>query len=150
MKARRSCGDPAGAACGVRGHHTFEARAGHHLAPLVLSSGANIFERLAGGFTLVALGEDQEPAAAFQAAAADLRMPLQVIADTFDGQRAAYGQHFILIRPDQHVAWTGNNPPADAAAVLRRAMGGAASQASGHTARSGGHPAAGRMGQEKC
>src|SRR6202035_4871607 len=83
---------PPGAACGVRGHHTFEARAGHHQAPLVLSSGANIFERLAGGFTLIALGGDQEPAAAFQAAAADLRMPLQVIADSFDGQRAAYGQ----------------------------------------------------------
>jgi 2-polyprenyl-6-methoxyphenol hydroxylase-like FAD-dependent oxidoreductase len=145
---------PPGAACGVRGHHTFEARAGHHLAPLVLSSGANIFERLAGGFTLIALGGDQEPTAAFQAAAADLRMPLQVIADTFDGQRAAYGQRFILIRPDQHVAWTGNDPPADAAAVLRRAIGAAASQAAGaatgHTARSGGHPAAGRNGQEKC
>ena len=139
---------PPGAACGVRGHHTFEARAGHHLAPLVLSSGANIFERLAGGFTLIALGGDQEPTAAFQAAAADLRMPLQVIADTFDGQRAAYGQRFILIRPDQHVAWTGNDPPADAAAVLRRAIGAAAAGAA--TGRSGGHPAAGRNGQEKC
>jgi 4-hydroxyisophthalate hydroxylase len=139
---------PPGAACGVRGRHTFEARAGHHLAPLVLSSGANIFERLAGGFTLIALGGEQEPAAAFQAAAADLRMPLQVIADTFDGQRAAYGQRFILIRPDQHVAWTGNDPPADAAAVLRRAIGAAAAGAA--TGRSGGHPAAGRNGQEKC
>jgi 2-polyprenyl-6-methoxyphenol hydroxylase-like FAD-dependent oxidoreductase len=119
---------PAGAACGVRGRHTFEARAGHHLAPVVLSSGASIFERLGGGFTLVALDGDQAVAAAFQAAAADLRMPLHVIADTFDGQRAAYGQRFILVRPDQHVAWTGNDPPADAAMVLRRAVGAAASQ----------------------
>jgi 4-hydroxyisophthalate hydroxylase len=112
-----------GSACGVRGQHTFEARAGHHLAPVVLSSGANIFERLASGFTLIALGGDQEPAAAFQAAATDLGIPLQVIADTFDGQRASYGQRFVLVRPDQHVAWTGNDPPADAAAVLRRAVG---------------------------
>ncbi len=116
------CG-PAGSACGVRGQHTFEARAGHHLAPLVLSSGANVFARLAGGFTLIALGGDQEPAAAFQAAAADLGIPLHVIMDTFAGQRAAYRQRFILVRPDQHVAWTGNDPPADAAAVLRRAVG---------------------------
>jgi 2-polyprenyl-6-methoxyphenol hydroxylase-like FAD-dependent oxidoreductase len=120
---------PAGAACGVRGRHTFEARAGHHLGPVVLSSGANIFERLAGGFTLIALGGDQDLAAAFQAAATDLGMPLQVIADTPDGQRATYGQRLILVRPDQYVAWTGNDPPADATAVLRRAIGAAASQA---------------------
>ena len=94
----------------VRGQHTFEARAGHHLAPVVLSSGASVFPRLAGGFTLLALGGDQEPAAAFQAAAADLGMPLQLIADTLDGQRSAYGQRFILVRPDQHVAWTGKRP----------------------------------------
>jgi 4-hydroxyisophthalate hydroxylase len=114
---------PAGSACGVRGHHTFEARAGHHLAPRALSSGASVFERLADGFTLIALGGDQEPAAAFQAAAAGLGVPLHVIADTFDGQRAAYGRRLILVRPDQHVAWTGNDPPADAAAVLARAVG---------------------------
>lgn len=89
----------------------------------MLSSGGNVFERLTGGFTLIALGGDQAPAAAFQAAAADLGMPLQVIADTLDGQRAAYGQRFILVRPDQYAAWTGNDPPADAAAVLRRAVG---------------------------
>jgi 4-hydroxyisophthalate hydroxylase len=117
---------PAGSACGVRGEHTFQARAGHHLAPAVLSCGANIFERLADGFTLIALGGDQEPAAAFLAAAADLGVPLHVVADTFAGPRAAYGQRFILVRPDQHVAWTGNGPPAAAAAVLRRAIGAAA------------------------
>jgi 4-hydroxyisophthalate hydroxylase len=116
---------PAGSACGVRGRHTFEARAGHHLAPVVLSSGHSIFERLAGGFTLVTLDGGREPAAAFQAAATDLAIPLRVIADTFDGPRAAYGQRFILVRPDQHVAWTGDDPPAEAAAVLRRAAGAA-------------------------
>ena len=56
-------------------------------------------------------------------------MPLQVIADTFDGQRAAYGHRLILVRPDQYVAWTGNDPPADATVVLRRAIGAAASYA---------------------
>jgi hypothetical protein len=97
----------------------------------VLSSGANIFERLADGFTLIALGGDQDPAAAFRAAATDLGTPLQVIADTLDGQRAAYGQRLILVRPDQYVAWTGNDPPADATAVLRKAVGAAASHATG-------------------
>ena len=49
------CG-PAGAVCGVRGEHSFQARAGHHLAPVVLSSGGNVFDRLDGGFTLITLG----------------------------------------------------------------------------------------------
>ncbi len=114
---------PAGAASGVRGQHTFEARAGHHLAPIALSSGANIFERLAAGFTLVSLAGDRQPAAAFQAAARELRMPLSVITDSFDGPRIAWGQRFILVRPDQYVAWTADGPPADPATVLRRAAG---------------------------
>ena len=114
---------PAGAVSGVRGQHMLEARAGHHLAPVLLSSGRNVFERLADGFTLLALGGDQEPAAAFQAAAADLGVPLHVIADTLAGPRAAYGKRFILVRPDQYVAWTADGPPADPAAVLTKAIG---------------------------
>ena len=117
---------PAGAVCGVRGEHSFQARAGHHLAPVALSSGGNVFDRLGGGFTLITLSGGPEPAAAFQAAAWHLGIPLHVIADTPDGPRAAYQQRFILVRPDQHVAWTGNDPPADAAAVLRRSAGGPA------------------------
>jgi len=111
-----------GSAGGVRGGHTFEARPGHHLAPAALSSGRNVFEQLGGGFTLIALGAD-EAGAAFQAAAGELRIPLRVITDTADGQRAAYRRRLILVRPDQHVAWTADAPPADAAAVLRRAVG---------------------------
>jgi hypothetical protein len=109
---------------GVRGQHTFEARPGHHLAPAVLSSGRNVFEHLGGTFTLIALTGDPGPAAAFQAAARTLRMPLQVVADTFDDLRASYRQRFILVRPDQYVTWTGNDPPADATALLRQAVGG--------------------------
>jgi hypothetical protein len=116
------CG-PAGAVGGVRGQHTFEARPGHHLAPAVLSSGRNVFEHLGGIFTLIALTGDPAPAAAFQAAARTLRMPLQVVADTFDDPRASYRQRFILVRPDQYVTWTGNDPPADATALLRQAVG---------------------------
>ncbi len=90
---------------------------------MALSPGGNVFERLGGGFTLITLGGGPEPAAEFQAAAAHLGIPLHVIADTPDGPRAAYQQRFVLVRPDQYVAWTGNDPPADAAAVLRRAAG---------------------------
>jgi len=114
---------PRDSACSVHGNHSLEARAGHHLAPAPLSSGRNIFEELGRGYTLVALTGDRRPAAAFQAAAGKLRMPLRVLADTFDGQRTAYKRRFILVRPDQYVAWTGDEPPANATDLLRRVVG---------------------------
>lgn len=114
---------PRGSVCSVHGQHTFEARAGHHLAPVPLSAGRNIFQELGREHTLVALTGDRRPGAAFQAAAAELGMPLRVLTDTFGEQRAAYKRRFILVRPDQYVAWTGDVPPADPAVVLRKVAG---------------------------
>jgi 4-hydroxyisophthalate hydroxylase len=114
---------PPGAVCSVHGRHTFEARAGHHLAPAPLSRGGNVFQELGRGYTLVALTGDRRPGAAFQAAAAGLGMPLRVLTDTFGEQRAAYKRRFILVRPDQYVAWTGDDPPADPSVLLRRVAG---------------------------
>ncbi len=116
------CG-PAGSTCGVRGHHALEARPGHHLSPALLSSGRNVFTELGRGYTLIALTQDLAPVAAFRDAAQAMLMPLHVIIDTFDGGRAAYGHRYILVRPDQHVAWTGSTPPADPAGLLRRVAG---------------------------
>ncbi len=116
------CG-PAGSACSVRGQHAFEARAGHHLCPALLSSGRNVFEVLGSDYTLIALTQDRASVAAFQDAADAVLMPLHVIADTFDGGRTAYEHRYILVRPDQHVAWAGDQPPADPAGLLRRVAG---------------------------
>jgi 4-hydroxyisophthalate hydroxylase len=115
---------PAGSAIGTHGQHTFQARAGHHLAPALLSSDRNVFEELGAGYTLIALTGDPRPAAAFQAAAKALRMPLHVLTDTFAGSRTAYGSRFILVRPDQYVAWAGDDLPTDPTAVLRKVVGG--------------------------
>lgn len=113
----------AGSTSGVHGHHTFEARPGHHLAPALLSSGRNIFEQLGGSSTLVAFSRDRAPVMAFRDAALALRMPLRVVVDTSDECRIAYGSRYILIRPDQYVAWTGSQLPTNAAALLRRVAG---------------------------
>jgi 4-hydroxyisophthalate hydroxylase len=115
---------PAGSVCSTHGQHTVQARPGHHLAPAVLSTGRNVFEQLGPGYTLIALTDQARPATAFQTAAQALGMPLRVLADTFAGPRTAYGSRFTLVRPDQYVAWTGDDLPADPAAVLRRVAGG--------------------------
>jgi 4-hydroxyisophthalate hydroxylase len=115
---------PAGSACGVHGRHSFEARAGHHLAPAALSCGRNAFEELGRGYTLIALTENRRAATAFRDAARALRIPLRALVDTYAEERTAYGCRFILVRPDQYAAWTGNDLPGDPTALLRRVVGG--------------------------
>lgn len=114
---------PPGGRCSAVGSHSFEARPGHHLAPQPLSSGKNVFEALGDSFTLLAFDGEGEVASSFETAARTSGVPLKVVRDSRSEGREAYGARFILVRPDQFVAWTGDAAPADAAAVLRRAVG---------------------------
>jgi 2-polyprenyl-6-methoxyphenol hydroxylase-like FAD-dependent oxidoreductase len=111
---------PPGAACSAIGSHAHAARAGHHLTPQPLSSGQNVFDRLGDGFTLIDLTEGSA-GAAFEQAAASLRIPLTIIRDTAADGREKYQARLVLVRPDQFVAWAGND--GDAARILRRAIG---------------------------
>lgn len=111
---------PPGAVSSAIGTHAYAARAGHHLTPQRLSSGRNVFEELGQGFTLIDLNGG-DAAAGFERAALQLRIPLKVISNTASGGREAYQARLILVRPDQFVAWAGDE--ADATEVLRRATG---------------------------
>ena len=114
---------PQGGVCSAHGTHTFQARAGHHLPPLRLTSGANVFERLGQGFTLVALGVEDATVDQFLMVARDLDIPFQAIRDSFEGERLQYGERLILVRPDQYVVWTGDEAPPGARRVLAKAVG---------------------------
>lgn len=111
---------PAGGRCSAHGVHSFRARAGHHLAPQPLSSGRNVFDELASGFTLLAFDADPKP---FDDAARLLRIPLKIVRDSCAGGREQYGARLVLVRPDQHVAWAGNAAPDDTAALWRKVAG---------------------------
>lgn len=104
------------------GRHEFKARAGHHLAPALLSDGRNVYERLGAGYTLLALGAAPERLRAFVDAAAKAGLPLAVVEDTAEDERARYAADLILVRPDQFVGWTGSGDGAlpDARAILQR------------------------------
>ena len=115
---------PPGAACSAVGGHAFAARAGHHLAPVRLGSGRNVYEELGSDFTLLAFDADPADVRAFADAAAALHIPLKTIEDDLSGERERYEARLILVRPDQFVAWTAAEAPDDPAAVLRRAIGG--------------------------
>jgi len=86
-----------------------------------LSSGKNVFEELGDGFTLIDL-TDGTAATALEQAAARLGIPLRVIRDTASGGREKYEARLILVRPDQFVAYAGDNAD-DASDILMRAVG---------------------------
>jgi 2-polyprenyl-6-methoxyphenol hydroxylase-like FAD-dependent oxidoreductase len=107
------------------GSHRFEARAGHHLAPAALSDGRNVYEALGTGFTLLALGADSAQVQRFIDAASALKLPLTVVTDTAEGERARYAAPLVLVRPDQFVAWAAQGHEAELTAerVLSQASG---------------------------
>jgi 4-hydroxyisophthalate hydroxylase len=111
-----------GGVSGAQGVHSFEARAGHHLAPRALSSGRNVFEALGPGFTLIALGAP-EAARRFESAARKLGVPFVAAQDEFAGDALAFKARLILVRPDQFVAWAGNETPQDVDLLFRQATG---------------------------
>ncbi|HXE27098.1 MAG TPA: FAD-dependent monooxygenase [Stellaceae bacterium] len=114
---------PPGGKTTAHGDHSYESRAGHHLAPQMLSSGKNVFEELGQGFALLAFGASDADAAAFTEAARALNLPLKVIRDTQAGGREAYKAKLTLVRPDQYVVWCGNSAPADTRSLLAKAVG---------------------------
>jgi 2-polyprenyl-6-methoxyphenol hydroxylase-like FAD-dependent oxidoreductase len=114
---------PPGGVCSAAGTHTFTARAGHHLPPQDLSSGNNIFEELGDGFALLAFDADDATVTGFEQAAKSLNLPFRVVRDSYADGRTAYEARLILVRPDQYVVWTGDTPPADARALMAKAVG---------------------------
>jgi 4-hydroxyisophthalate hydroxylase len=83
-----------GAVTGDHFEHTFDARAGHHLAPQPLSDGTNVFEQLGMGFTRLAFGAVDSDVTDFEVSAVALDVPLAVVRDddANDG-RSAYKAH---------------------------------------------------------
>lgn len=107
----------------AHGKHMLKARAGHHLAPLHLSSGRNVFGELGTGFTLLAFGTHAGDAEAFERSAKRYGVPLKVIRDSVSKESAPYEASLILVRPDQFVAWVGNRPPDDPDALIAKVSG---------------------------
>ncbi len=71
-------------------------------------------------FTLLVLGN--AGSATWEAAAQRLGIPLTVVRSDDAATRELYGAELVLIRPDHHIAWRGDDM-ADAAPVLARAGG---------------------------
>jgi 2-polyprenyl-6-methoxyphenol hydroxylase-like FAD-dependent oxidoreductase len=85
--------------------------------------GSSLFDRLGTGFTLLRLGGNAPSGLALVQAAAGAGIPCDLL-DCPDGDaRDLYGCDLALIRPDQHVAWRGNQLPADCDRLLAQLNG---------------------------
>ncbi len=125
--------DSAPRVSGAVGAHRFEARAGHHLAPAVLSDGRDVYATFDAGYTLLALGADETAVAHFRAAAEAMGLPLKVVRGERTGEAGRYAAPLVLVRPDQFAAWAGTDTAIDAAtarAILATARGRSDSPAS--------------------
>ena len=92
------------------------ARAPH----LWLAPGHSLFDDFGPGFTLLDFGAS-EGAAAFERAAQSRGVPLKVLA-VAAVETDAYRSKLVLVRPDQHIAWHGDDI-ADPLAVIDRVRG---------------------------
>ncbi|TDK45674.1 FAD-dependent monooxygenase [Antarcticimicrobium luteum] len=99
------------------------ARAPH----LWLGDGRSTLDHLGGGFVLFVLGPGGTGTAAFERAAAERRIPLDIVRIVEPAVCELYRRKLVLIRPDGHVAWRGDDcggaDGAQALRILERATG---------------------------
>jgi 2-polyprenyl-6-methoxyphenol hydroxylase-like FAD-dependent oxidoreductase len=90
------------------------------LAPhLWLEDGSSLYDHFGAGFTLLLGGKARmDQAADLRQAAAVKGMALEVLPVAERGFAALYEADLALVRPDQHVAWRGDDLPADGATLL--------------------------------
>ena len=99
------------------------ARPGSRAPHCWLADGRSTLDLFGAGFVLLRFADAET--AGIETAAADAGMPLETV-DIRDADiAAAYDAALVLVRPDGHVAWRGDAPPGDAAAVIERVRGAA-------------------------
>lgn len=95
---------------------------GSRAPSLRLSDGAELLDQLGVEFTLVDLsGQNLGKALVEEADRCGVPMAHLPIGD--DQVRAVWERDLVLVRPDQHVAWRGNDAPDNWGAVLDRIRG---------------------------
>jgi 2-polyprenyl-6-methoxyphenol hydroxylase-like FAD-dependent oxidoreductase len=94
---------------------------GSRLPHVFLADGTRIHDKLGLYFTLVAV--DRVDASELSAGAQRLGIPLQILELRQPELQGIYEKRLLLIRPDQHVAWRGNELPKDVDGLLKRVTG---------------------------
>jgi 2-polyprenyl-6-methoxyphenol hydroxylase-like FAD-dependent oxidoreductase len=100
---------------------------GAHLPHVWVEPGVGLFDLLGPGYTLLRLCDHPADAAPLEAAFVKRQAPFEVRDIDSAAIRAVYQKNLVLVRPDLHVAWRGDDLPGDAAALAARVTGHASS-----------------------
>jgi hypothetical protein len=79
-------------------------------------------DRIGPGYTLLRL-RGMHDTSALERSLKSRGAPLQVLDVADEVARAVYGYDLILLRPDLHVVWRGNQPPAEPDELAKIATG---------------------------
>ncbi len=86
-----------------------------------LKTGEALFDQFGRDFTLLQFGEAD--AGGLLAAAREIGLPVDLSPINDEDLAALYELPLVLVRPDGHVAWRGDQSPADAASVINTVRG---------------------------
>jgi hypothetical protein len=91
------------------GEYVPTARPGHLAPHAWIDERRCVYDLLGREFTLLELGGSGAGARAFASAAEACGVPLSVVTPDRTWLRDLYGADLVLVRPDQHVAWRGDD-----------------------------------------
>jgi len=96
---------------------------GARLPHLWLDDGTPIQDHIPDGYSILKLGGSTADVTDLESAIRARGAPVSVLDVPDSVARDVYGYDLILLRPDMHVVWRGQGPPADAAKVAAIATG---------------------------
>ena len=96
---------------------------GARLPHVWLSDGEALHDRLGAGYTLLRLGGTHADTSSLERSFQELHAPLEVLDIAGERPRDIYQFDLLLVRPDLHVVWRGNDLRQDTAKIARVATG---------------------------
>jgi aromatic ring hydroxylase-like protein len=90
-----------------------------------LPDGRSTIDLFGNGFTLLRVGDGAPDPASLERGFAARSVPLTTVSIADPAIRQLYERALVLVRPDGHVAWRSDAPPADPAAIADRVRGAA-------------------------
>ena len=96
---------------------------GARLPHVWLPDNAALHDRLGPGYTLLRLGATHADTSSLERSFQGLQAPLEILDVAGERSRDIYQYDLILVRPDLHVVWRGNELPPEAAKLVMLATG---------------------------
>ena len=83
----------------------------------------SVFDQLGPWFNVLQIGPDAPSVLAFKNVAIELNIPIEIIIIKEPAALRLYQVKVLLVRPDQYIAWRGNEIPKDIGALLKLTIG---------------------------